>query len=239
MIDRHSALTAYEQVKEDIKYKIAHDVYKIGDQIPTNVQLCDVYDVSRITINRALADLESEGYIERFQGKGCFVKMKEISQNMSRFYSFTEELRKMGYEPHAKIISYSIIPANEEMAQALDISVGEDVVYLKRLRYADDVIVTLDRSYLPLKCVPNFDVSMITGVSLYEAIEKNYGFKPNHSEETIEAININADDARLMGVKEDTPILLVRRVSYFNDKKVEFNYRLVNSKVFKYKMSLE
>ena len=95
MIDRHSALTAYEQVKEDIKYKIAHDVYKIGDQIPTNVQLCDVYDVSRITINRALADLESEGYIERFQGKGCFVKMKEISQNMSRFYSFTEELRKM------------------------------------------------------------------------------------------------------------------------------------------------
>ena len=158
---------------------------------------------------------------------------------MSHFYSFTEELKKMGYKPNAKIISYSLFPANEELASALDLSVGEELVYLKRLRYADDVIVTLDRSYLPLKCIPNFDVSMVSGVSLYEAIEKHYGFKPNHSEETIEAININSDDAKLMGIKTDSPVLLVRRVSYFNDKKVEFNYRLVNSKVFKYKMSLE
>ena len=116
---------------------------------------------------------------------------------------------------------------------------GEEVVYIKRLRYADDVIVTLDRSYLPSKCIPNFDVSMITSISLYEALEAKYGFKPTHSEETIEAININEDDAKLMGIKTDTPVLLVKRVSFYNDKKVEFNYRIVNSKVFKYKMSLE
>ncbi len=239
MINRNSALTAYEQVKEDIKFKIAHDVYKVGDKLPTNIQLCDIYDVSRITINRALSDLESEGYIQRFQGKGCFVRLKEINQSISHFYSFTEELKKMGYVPNAKIISYSLIPADEEQARQLDIAAGEELVYIKRLRYADDVAVALDRSYLPLKYIPNFDISILTGISLYDVIEKHYGFRPNHSEETIEAINISEDDAKLMGIKTGTPVLLVKRVSFYNDKKVEFNYRIVNSKLFKYKMSLE
>ena len=69
-------------------------------------------------------------------------------------------------------------------------------------------------------------------------MEDNYGIRPNHSEDNIEAIAINPEDAEKMRVKPGSPVLLIKRVSYYDEKKVEFNYRLVNSKLFKYHMSL-
>lgn len=240
MLIKYSGETAYSQVKKDIEYKITHDVYKVGDKLPTNVQLCDIYDVSRITINRALAELESEGYIEKHQGKGCYVKFKEISQDMSNFYSFTDELKKMNMEPGSIFVSLKLMKPDNEISAALDIRNDEMVYRLKRLRLANGAVVAFDRSYIPEKYIPNFKKEMLNenNGSLYETLTNNYGFRPNHSEETIEAIIIDDYAAEIMNMEAKSPALLVKRVSYYNDKKIEFNFRIVNSKVFKYKMSL-
>lgn len=238
MIERNSTEKAYEQVKRDLKSKISNGFYQNGDQLPTNMQLCEMYQVSRITVNRALMELEADGCIEKVQGKGCFVRLTEINQNISQFYSFTEELVKMGYVPSSIFVSLKLEKASEEIAKALDLDVDDKVYVITRLRLADEMIVAYDRSAIPMKLIPDFDKHMLTGGSLYKALEENYQIKPNHSEETIEAISINAEDAEKMRLKSGSPVLLIKRVSYFNEKKVEFNYRLVNSKLFKYHMSL-
>lgn len=239
MLERKNGEAIYSQVKKDIIFKISHELYKVGDKLPTNMELCDIYDVSRITINRALQELEAEGYIEKHQGKGCYVKFKEIKQNISNFYSFTEELKKMGKKPSSKLISLKLMKPDAEVAQMLGIDPKEKVYRLKRLRLADDAIVAFDRSYIPEKYIPSFNEGMLINSSLYEALENYYGFKPNHSEETIEAILVDDYDAEKLDIAKNSPVLLVKRVSYYNDKKIEFNYRIVNSKVFKYKMSLK
>lgn len=239
MIVRNSEEKVYDQVKKDLLLKINNNIYKVGDKLPTNMQLCDLFGVSRITINRALMDLESEGYIEKKQGKGCYVKFKEINQNISNFYSFTDELIKMGYVPSSIFISLTLEDPNSEAKSALNLSDGEKVYVLKRLRLADDLIVAYDRSIIPEKIIPNFDKKMLVEGSLYKALEKFYGFRPNSSEETIEAISINPDDAEKMKMKPLSPVLRIKRVSYYHDTKVEFNDRLVNSKLFKYRMKLK
>ena len=61
MIVRNSEEKVYDQVKKDLLLKINNNIYKVGDKLPTNMQLCDLYGVSRITINRALMDLERSG----------------------------------------------------------------------------------------------------------------------------------------------------------------------------------
>jgi GntR family transcriptional regulator len=238
MIEKNNSEKAYEQVKRDLKSKISNGYYQNGDQLPTNMQLCEMYHVSRITINRALMELEADGCIERVQGKGCFVRLKEINQNISNFYSFTEELIKMGYVPSSIFVSLKLEKPSEEIAKALDLGAEDKVYVITRLRLADEMIVAYDRSAIPVKFFPNFNKRMLTGGSLYKALEDNYGIKPNHSEETVEAIGINQEDAEKMRLKVGSPVLLIKRVSYYNEKKVEFNYRLVNSRLFKYHMSL-
>lgn len=238
MIEKNNSEKAYEQVKRDLKSKISNGYYQNGDQLPTNMQLCEVYQVSRITINRALMELEADGCIEKVQGKGCFVRLKEINQNISQFYSFTEELIKMGYVPGAIFVSLKLEKASEEIAKALDLDIEDKVYVITRLRLADEMIVAYDRSAIPMKLFPDFKKRMLAGGSLYKAMEENYGIKPNHSEESIEAVSIDAEDAEKMRIKSGSPVLLIKRVSYHNEKKVEFNYRLVNSKLFKYHMSL-
>ncbi|HCY06777.1 MAG TPA: hypothetical protein DHS57_05830 [Erysipelotrichaceae bacterium] len=239
MVIKKSDQKAYVQVRNDILYKIKNDIYKIGDQLPTNMQLCEIYDVSRITINRALYELEKDGYIEKHQGKGVFVVFKEIKQSINSFYTFTEEIKKMGYIPASIFLSLNLIEPKEEVINALDLDKNEKVYLIERLRLADDKIMAFDRSYIPERLIPNFQKTMLTGGSLYNALRDNYGFVPNRSEETVEAIIISDEDALKMKVKQGNPMLLVKRVSYLDNEKIEFNYRIVNSEIFKYKMSLK
>ena len=239
MIKKETATTAYAQIKNDLIFKIQHDVYKIGDQLPTNNRLCEIYEVSRITVNRALEELERDGYIERKQGKGCFVKFKDIKQNISKYYSFTEELMNMGYTPGSKFISLKKTSPNSEVKELLDLKNDDKVFLLERLRLANGVIVALDRSYLPAKFIPNFNKKMLVSGSLYQTLQDNYGFRPNHSEEIIEAISVTSDDSNLLHMAPSSPALLVKRVSFYDDSKVEFNYLIVNSNVFKYRVSLK
>lgn len=239
MISKENGKTSYGQIRDDILFKIKNNIYKVGEQLPTNLELCDIYGVSRITVSRALNELENDGYIEKKQGKGCYVKFREINQSISTFYSFTEEVTKMGYVPSAIFISLKKELPTNEVAAALNLNKSDKVFVIKRLRLADDIIVAKDHSIIPEKFIPNFEKKMLAGGSLYEALENNYGFRPNHSEETIEAINISKDDAQKMQIEEGSPVLLIKRISFYNEIKVEFNYRIVNTKKFKYSMSLK
>ncbi len=236
---KKSVVPAYYQVMVDILDKIKNDIYKVDGQLPSDMEFCSIYGVSRITVRRALAELENDGYIKRIQGKGSFVRFKEINQEMTGFYSFTNETIKMGYVPSSIFISLDLIIPNNEVQEKLNLQDNEKVYLLERLRLADDKIVVYDHSYISEKKIPGFKKSMISQGSLYKALEQYYGFVPNNSEETIEAIAIEEQNAIKMRLKPKTPVLLVKRVSYCDDEIIEYNYRLVNSSVYKYKMKLK
>lgn len=239
MIEKKSPVPAYYQVKMEILQKIKSNEWKVGDQLPTNMEFCDLFGVSRITIHRALSDLEADGYIYRIQGKGCFVKFKEINQSMNQFYSFTEEITKMGYVPSAIFLDLKLIPASTEVREALDLEVGENVYLLERLRLADEVIIVYDRSYIPEKLIPGFNKDMVREGSLYKALREYYHISPNGADETIEALSISEPDAIKMRLKKNQPVLLVKRICQDNERKIEFNYRIVNSSVYKYRVRLD
>lgn len=85
MISRNSPMPAYYQTKMRIFDMIKQDDYEVGDKLPTDSDFCEMYGVSRITVRRALTELEQEGYIERIQGKGSYLRFKGLDQNISKF----------------------------------------------------------------------------------------------------------------------------------------------------------
>lgn len=239
MISKSSPMPAYYQIKMRILDMIKQDMYEVGDKLPTDSEFCTQYGVSRITVRRALSELEQEGYIERIQGKGSYLKFKGLDQNIEKFYSFNDEIHKMGMVPSSIFLKLELIAADSTIADILKISEGDKVYLLERLRLANDIIIAYDRSYLPEYIVPGFNKNMISSGSMYDAMERHFDAKPTVAEESLEAISINEKDAMKMRLKPNSSQLLVKRLSYNKDRIVEYNYRIVNSSVYKYKFKLD
>lgn len=238
-VNKHSPVPAYYQVKMNILKQIESEIWKKGDKLPTDKEFCEIFNVSRITIRRALMDLEIDGYIHKIQGKGTFVKLKEFKQSLTSFYSFTNEIAKMGHTPSAVFLNLKTVEANKEVSESLRIDFCEPVYLLERLRLADEIIIAYDRSFMPIEYFPNFIENYKPNSSLYKTFQDFYNIYPNKADETLEAIAINKEDAVKMTVPAYSPQLLVKRIAYSGSRIVEFNYRIVNSSMYKYKITLE
>jgi len=106
-INTKSPITAYYQLQQRLKKKILYKELVKGEKLPPEFELCKIYNVSRITVRRALELLEKEGYVERLQGKGTYVTMPKIEQQMASFYSLSDTFEKMGMKPSNHITNFS------------------------------------------------------------------------------------------------------------------------------------
>jgi GntR family transcriptional regulator len=239
VIDKKNPLSLYHQLKQIISDKIQEGEWKVGDKIPSETELCEQYEVSRITARRALTELEHGGMIERKTGKGTFVKFSGISQELNRFYSFTNEVKLRGYTPSSKLLALDIITPDEEVRTSLNLAADEKVYLIKRLRMANNETIVIDRSYLPCRLFPGLDQYDFEKSSLYETLSEQYNTVANTAEETIDAVLINKEEADLLEIKKNSPCLLIKRIAYFGELPIEFNYRIVNRDKYKYKIVLK
>jgi GntR family transcriptional regulator len=238
LIDKNNPLSLYHQMKQIVLDKINIGEWKPGDKIPTETELCDQYNISRITARRALTELENEGWVERKPAKGTFVKFPGISQELSKFYSFTEEMQRLGHTSSSKQLRMDILTPSDEVRQALKLELKECVYLLKRLRQANGETIIIDHSYLPCKLFPGIERYNFEKCSLYETLKQSYNIVANVAEETIDAVLFTREEAELLEIKKNTPGLLIKRITYSNDIPIEFNYRLVNRDKYKYRVIL-
>ena len=117
----------YYQLKNELLKKITSKQWLPGEKIPSEKELCQIYGVSRITVRKALDELAESGHLVRRQGKGTFVTNVSVEQRLSKFYSFSEELKKHGMQEKVKVIRLEQIPATQEIADRLEIELPAQV----------------------------------------------------------------------------------------------------------------
>lgn len=211
----------HEIVKEDLLEKIISGTYAVGSIIPSEIDLTKEYDVSRPTVRQAIKALVSEGYLERKQRVGTRVIRKKINQEFTQtLTSFNDEMIQKGVRPETKVISFSEVSTNEEVAENLDLGKDEKVYKLVRLRFGDDSPVVIVTTYLPTKYLPDLIEYDFETQSLYSVLETlDFGVKSISrtleialaDELTSELLNINQDDPlyyfKSVGrTKKDLPI---------------------------------
>lgn len=131
----NGSVPKYQQVEEDLRYRILSGQWEQGQQIPTEADLCAQYDVSRITIRRAIRDLAQEGYLYSLSGKGTFVSEWEVgSGGTTTLKSFTNEMQELGYQAVTVEVDLEIVHADKRLAGILDIEPGGRVIELRRVR---------------------------------------------------------------------------------------------------------
>lgn len=213
-LDRISEAPLYRRIEEDLLSQIAEGQILPGEAIPTERELCEHYGVSRITIRRAIRELETRGYVHRRQGKGTFVNRSRIQREMGTLISFSEEMAAQGRVPGSRLLNLQHCPADKSIAAMLQLQKGDPIWIVERLRLSDDEVVSLSVSYLHLPPhVYLTPIELNTEHSLWSVLGQK-GVEILEADATIRATVADAHYAEMLGVEEGDPLLVREGVNY-------------------------
>lgn len=220
---RSAPIPLYYQIKTWLVEAIESGQLSPGDRAPSERELTQRFGVSRMTVRQATAELESQGYLHRVQGKGTFVATPKVEQPLAALTSFTEDMRRRGMVPGTRLLSAEALPAGRWIAAALRLADSDRVYRLERLRLADGAPMALETSHIPVGAAPGLLESEAVKGSLYQVLAERYGLHLQRASQTLEAVAAGSYEAEALGVREGAPILLLERISYDQaDRPVEF-----------------
>ena len=209
-----SAGTLYSQTAEVLRSRIAQTVWKQGERLPSESQLCEEFGVSSITVRRAVATLVAEGLLVRLQGKGTFVSSDHaIVQGPPELTSFTQDMEARGWRGSARVLALRTERASARVATKLGLSSGAPVSIIRRVRLADGLPVAIQTAHLPALLFPGLEKYDFSRESLYGVFERVYGVKPAHAAEIYHASKVSPAEADPLEVEVDSPAFRVERVA--------------------------
>lgn len=206
---------AYIRIHDAIKKEIDEGVWEIGQRLPSERDLADDYEVSRMTLRQAITLLVEEGILERRVGSGTYVASHRVQEKMRGTTSFTEIVRSQGKTPSSQLISYQRKPANDTEIQQLQLKASDYVVRMERVRYADNVPLVFEVASIPEKLIREFKREDITE-HFFQTLTDN-GYEIGKSQQTIYAKNASERVANYLKVPKNHAVLALTQVSYFTD----------------------
>jgi len=211
-LDEHSDLPLYQQLQRALRQAIETRVLGPDDALPPERDLATDFNVSRITVRKAIDGLVEEGMLVRRQGSGTFVSAR-VEKNFSKLTSFSEDIRARGRNPRSVWLRKSSGTVTPEEALTLRASPGTPVYRFHRIRFADEVPMALEYATIPASCLPSLEA---VEHSLYAALE-HAGNRPVRALQRLRAVLFSAEQAELLQTKEKDPGLLVERVGFLKD----------------------
>lgn len=237
-MDKKNRIPLYLQLMEDLIKKIESGQYEENDQLPSERELCNRYQMSRITVRQALQELEREGYIYKAHGKGTFVAPKTYSQNLIKLYSFTEEMKKLGKTPRTEVLSFRTMAASSRLADKMELEHLADVFQVVRLRLADDEPLMYETSYLPQKVFPQLTANDLKKKPMYDIFQEDYHIVVTRALERFSATTVDETEAHFLQMEVNEPAMLIKRSSYYHDTLIEYTVSVARGDKFDYTVEL-
>lgn len=205
------------KIASDIERKIHKGTYKEGDKLPTEMQLCDQYEVSRMTIRKALEKLIDNGWLYRIQGSGNYVK-KDVRRRAysgdSKTFGLTKYLKDSNIR--SEMIDFKIIAADEALSKKLYCKEYDIVYYVERLRIVDNKAYVLEYSYFLEKYVKGLSEKIIKS-SIYRYIEEDLNHKIQQSTNEVRAELANEKEANLLNINKGDALLINESTVYLDN----------------------
>ena len=214
-LDEQGRAPLYQQLQRALRGAITENRLAADEALPPERDLAEEFGVSRITVSKALDALVGEGLLTRRQGAGTFVAAR-VEKSFSKLSSFTEDMISRGRRPESVWLSRSSGAVTPEESLTLGLSPGALVYRFNRIRYADGAPMALEYSTVPGFCLPS---ETAVEESLYTALDK-HGTRPARALQRLRAVLFTAEKARLLGVADGSPGLLIERRGFLRDGRV-------------------
>lgn len=239
LIDRETHQKLYLQLYEIIKKKIETGEWPISSQIPTEEELCKLFNVSRATVRTAITELVRQGYLKRQQGKGTFVFKSMVSEGLTMLTNLREYLFEKNLSFTTQVLARTVMTPIDDLDRKLEISKDKHIIYIKRLRLVDNEPVLLQESYVPYHLCPLLLEEEIGHESLFDIFEKGYGIRITKVRVYAEILHLSQDEARFLGLTEGSPIILLTQYFYSGETLIMYMRSLNRTNRFKLLLELE
>ena len=210
-LQNESSSPLYHQLMQRIADDIEKGNYPVGSRIPPEHELEKTYEVSRVTVRRALAELTAEGLLERKQGKGTFVSTPRISQDLKSIHSFHDSCKKNGVRAGTRVIHVTEIKADATDIADLNLREGDRVVETLRVRSADGEPVALEKNHF--STVYSYLENENLNGSLYNVL-RDYGVEPKQATHDISMTFATEAQAKLLNIEPGSPLMRLKEVVY-------------------------
>jgi GntR family transcriptional regulator len=222
-LNQESHAPLYQQLHRALRDAIADNRLPAEEALPPERELAEEFGVSRITVRKALDALVGEGMLTRRQGAGTFVAPHadeaRVEKSFSKLSSFSEDMISRGRRPESVWLSRASGAVTPEESLTLGLSPGSQVYRFNRIRYADGEPMALEYSTVPGFCLPGEGA---VEESLYEALGR-HASRPVRALQRLRAVLFLGEKAKLLGVAEGSPGLLIERRGFLRDgRPVEF-----------------
>jgi GntR family transcriptional regulator len=204
----------YSRVETVLAREIMTGGLKVGDQLPTEDDLIARFEVSRITVRRAIQNLVSRGLVEIRRGKGTFVAAPKITRELAELSGFVEDMHALGRKPTARVLGKEIVTADATVASQLALTRGERVVRIRRVRLADAIPLSFDETFLPLEIGKKIITNNLKVEPIFSLLERKYDVPLTEAEYKLDAVAAETEVAAALKVKQGSPIFRIERTSY-------------------------
>ena len=227
----------YQKIMKNIQDYIKNQGLEHGDVIPTEKALSEKYQVSRVTIRKAISRLIEKEILYSIKGSGTYVAFPKFEHNLFKLQGFTEEMQPYHDSIKNKVIEFRLIKPNEEIQEILNLNKEEKVYNIKRIRKLNGEVLIIENAYTPFELFPDLSVEAMTKSKYGYLKEKGYVIK-KRVEEFIPRLP-SEDTMEIFNIKSNTPLLELRAHSILsNDEIFEYSEVLYHPKKYKFKLEL-
>lgn len=212
----------YIKVLESLKEKINADVYSVGSALPTEKQLIDEYQVSRITVRKAVDELVKLKLVEKRRGSGTYVLEKQLSHQMNTLAGTSEIQHGNNKTVKYKVTQFFMDTENASVHKLLGLNEDEPLYYIRRVKYIDDQPRIVEDSYMPVALFPDLNISTLEK-SKFDYVEHEKKMTIEGSRQEFTAVESNEDIMKLLGLEKSHPIINLRSISNLTDGR-KFDY---------------
>lgn len=218
-LQRRTATPLHSQLGAVLARDIRNGRIPPGQKIPSEREICEKYGVSRTTVRQAISDLVAAGILMRVPARGTFVAGRRIDQDLTRVVRFSEAVSAAGYKPSSRLVGIHQIAAPATVSRALGLPIGERVVVIEMLIFADGAPLAFYRIHLPLEIGEATGRALLAAEAegrvtfglVLEHVRGVAGLEPAQVAQTYEASAATPPIARAMDIPEEAPIIASTR----------------------------
>ncbi len=216
-VDPHSPVPLYHQIYLDLRRMIQLGVIPPGGMLPPEMEISGAYHVGRQTVRQAIARLVDDAVLERFAGRGTFVREQPRHTQFFLDRSFSQQMRELGRLPHSRVLALRKGSVDSRLLPALKAYEGRACITLERLRFGDNEPICHQVTTVLAGRCPGLEEQDFENQSLYEVLASRCHLIIQRIDHVVRAAAADGYRAGLLEVPEGTPLLFLATLTYLED----------------------
>ncbi len=234
-MEKRAKSKSRNEAQEELEYYIEINKLSPHDKLPSERELSELFEINRSTLRGAILNMIEEGKLYKETRSGNYVAEPKILRNLNDMDSLTKLVDKYGKTIQNKVLSADIIESNKQITKHLQVPLGTKVFQLIRLRYIDQIPVTIETSIIEYARFPEIDKIDFKTQSLYHVMETKFNTKIVKGKEMLGLTYATSDEAAQLEINTEDPIFFISGETMDNqDRPIEYFRSVVRSDKIKF-----